>query len=387
MRIVKVRALRYALITGFLFSLHLALISYANSTFAANLFGEDSVGPLFSIASFLALLAHLFWAPKKIARNGTLLFTGLLLLVSIFALTGLSHAIFSIGYAGLFVLYLATNSIILYGFDMIVEHATKNADTGKVRGIYLTVLNFAWMIALLATGRIIDVGGFNLLYLVGAILVFLSLGALYIGGASLNTNKLVPVRLKTNLRRLWNSKNLRSIYLVNFLLQTFYVIMVIFTPLYLTHIKGFSWEEISIIFFVMLAPFVLLQYPLGRIADMRFGEKEILIFGLIVLGLSTLMLSAISSSSVWMWATVLFVTRIGAATVEVMCDSYFFKHVHVDDTGLVSLYRCIAPIAGIVIPIFATIAIAFGGYGQLFSLLGLFCLLAIIPATMIKDTK
>ena len=66
MRIVKVRALRYALITGFLFSLHLALISYANSTFAANLFGEDSVGPLFSIASFLALLAHLFWAPKKI---------------------------------------------------------------------------------------------------------------------------------------------------------------------------------------------------------------------------------------------------------------------------------------------------------------------------------
>ncbi len=387
MRIVQVRALKYALLTGFLFSLHLALISYANSTFAAGLFGEDAVGPLYSISACLALLAHLFWVPKKIARNGTVLFVGLILLISIFSLTGLSHAVFSIGYAGLFVLYLATNSIILYGFDMIVEHASANTSTGRIRGIYLTVLNLAWMIALLATGSILDTGGFSRLYIVGAVLVFLSLLALYRGGISLNSHSMKPARLLEGLRTLIRNKNLSSIYLVNLILQSFYIIMVIFTPLYLTETIGFGWKEVGIIFFVMLSPFVLLQYPLGRIADMRFGEKEILVFGLLVMGLSTIMLTTISTPSIWLWAVTLFTTRIGAATVEVMSDSYFFKHVEASDFGLVSLYRSIAPFAGVIIPILASVIIGISGYHMLFSLLGILCLLGIIPALRFKDTR
>ncbi len=387
MRIVKVRALRYALITGFLFSLHLALVSYANSTFAANLFGEDAVGPLFSLAAFIALMTLLFWAPKKIARNGTLLFVALMLLLSIVVLTGLSGATFNIGYALVFILYLAINSIVLYGFDMIVEHATKNSETGKIRGIYLTVLNLAWMVALIGTGTIIDFGGFRLLYLIGAALVFLSLLALYKGGFMLNSSRLTPVQLRADFHRLIRNKNLSSIYLVNFTLQTFFYIMVIFTPLYLTTIMGFGWKEISIIFFVMLSPFVLLQYPLGRIADMRFGEKEILIFGLIVMGLATLMLTTISTPSIWLWATMLFATRVGAATVEIMSDSYFFKHIDENDTGLVSLYRSISPLAGVIVPLLAAAIIEIFSYGTLFSALGVLCLLAIIPATKIKDTR
>ncbi len=387
MRIVKVRALRYALITGFLFSLHLALVSYANSTFASQLFGENAVGPLFSIAAFISLMALLFWAPRKIAINGSLLFVALLLLISIFALTGLSQATFSIISAALFILYLSHNSLILYGLDMMVEHATDNADTGKIRGIYLTVLNAAWMLALLGTGTILEHGGFNLLYLVGAILVFLSLATLYKAGTMLNTHKLKPIRVGLNFRKIFRSKNLSSIFLVNFLLQTFYIVMVIYTPLYLANTIGFGWREISIIFVVMLSPFVLLQYPLGRIADMRFGEKEILIFGLIVMGLATLMITSIDSPTIWIWAITLLVTRIGAATVEVMSDSYFFKHVSEEDTGLVSVYRAIAPFAGVIIPILGALIIGAFGYLSLFSCLGVLCLLTIIPAARIKDTR
>ncbi len=203
----------------------------------------------------------------------------------------------------------------------------------------------------------------------------------------LNTHKLKPVRVGLNFRRIFRSKNLSSIFLVNFLLQTFYIVMVIYTPLYLANTIGFSWGDISIIFVVMLSPFVLLQYPLGRIADMRFGEKEILIFGLIVIGLATLMITAIDTPSIWIWATTLLVTRIGAATVEVMSDSYFFKHVGEEDTGLVSVYRAIAPLAGVIIPILGALIIGAFGYLSLFSCLGVLCLLAIIPAARIKDTR
>jgi MFS family permease len=386
MRIVKVRALRYALVTGFLFSLHLALVSYANSTFASNLFGEDAVGPLFSIASFLSLLALLFWAPKKIARNGSLLFVALLLLISIFALTGLAQATFGIISALLFILYLSHNSLILYGMDMIVEHSTENSNTGKIRGIYLTINSLAWMLALLATGYIIVRGGFNLLYLIAAGLVFFSLYTLHRGGQILNTHKMPTVRVWHEVKRLLHSRNLSSIFIVNFILQSFFVIMVIFTPLYLSNVIGFSWKEISVIFFVMLSPFVLLQYPLGRIADMRFGEKEILIFGLTVLGIATLMITTIKEPSVWLWATTLLATRIGAATVEVMSDSYFFKHVTEGDAGLVGIYRATTPFAGVIIPLVAGVIISITSYGTLFSLLGVLCLLALIPAFRIKDT-
>ncbi len=387
MRIVKVRALKYALVTGFLFSLHLALVSYANSTFASNLFGPDSVGPLFSIAAFISLLALLFWAPQKIARNGSLLFVAMLLLVSIFALTGLSNATYSILSAGLFILYLSHNSIILYGLDMMVEHSTENKDTGKIRGIYLTVLNTAWMIALIGTGAILNKGGFKLLYLVAAFLVLLSLYTLYKGGLMLNTSKTEPVRLLASLKKVFKNKNYASIYLVNFVLQTFYAVMVIFTPLYLTSVMGFGWQEIGVIFFVMLSPFVLLQYPLGKIADMRFGEKEILIFGLLVMGLATLMIVTIETPSIWLWAVTLLATRIGAATTEVMSDSYFFKHVGEKDTGLVGLYRAVVPLAYFIIPILSAWIISCFGYSALFSSLGILCLIAIIPATRIKDTR
>lgn len=387
MRIVKVRALRYALMTGFLFSLHLALISYANSTFAANLFGADAVGPIFSISACIALLALLFWAPKNIARNGTVLFTALLLLISVFALTGMSQATFSIGYAALFVVYLSHNSVILYGFDMMVEHATKNADTGKIRGLYLTATNLAWMLALIGTGTIIEIGGFSRLYIFGAILVFLSLFTLYRGRHMLNTHKLAPVHVGENLRILGRNKNLKAIYIVNFMLQSFYMVMVIFTPLYLSNIIGFDWKEISLIFFAMLSPFVILQYPLGRIADMRFGEKEMLIFGLGIMGLATIMLSTMATPSIWAWAGILFVTRVGAATVEVMSESYFFKHIDETDTGLVGLYRCVGPLAGIIIPLLASFIIGKYNYATLFSVLGIAMFLTIIPALRIRDTR
>ncbi|MEN9582063.1 MAG: hypothetical protein RL641_17 [Candidatus Parcubacteria bacterium] len=387
MRIVKVRALRFALITGFLFSLHIALVSYANSTFAANLFGEDAVGPLFSIAAFISLLALLFWAPKKIARNGSLLFVALLMLVSIFTLTGLTQATFSIVSALFFIIYLSSNTIIFYGLDMMVEHATKNSDTGKIRGIYLTVLSLAWMLALLGTGAIIERGGFNLLYFVGAVLVFFSLLAVYKGGASLNTRQIGKVQTMTAIKQVLQDKNLSAIYLVNFMLQVFYVVMVIFTPLYLTTVIGFSWKEVGMIFFIMLSPFVFLQYPLGRIADKRFGEKEIMIFGLLILGLATLMIFNMESSSIWIWATVLFATRVGAATVEVMSESYFFKHVNENDTGLIGIYRALAPLAYVIVPMLASWVISNYNYGILYSALGILCLMTIIPASRIKDTR
>jgi MFS family permease len=77
----------------------------------------------------------------------------------------------------------------------------------------------------------------------------------------------------------------------------------------------------------MLLPFVFVQFPLGRLADKKWGEKEILSLGFIIVAIATGLISFISGGSMILWMTILFITRIGAATIEIMCDTYFFKKV------------------------------------------------------------
>jgi MFS family permease len=87
--------------------------------------------------------------------------------------------------------------------------------------------------------------------------------------------------------------------------------MTVYCPIYLHTTIGLSWSEIGVIITVMLLPFVLIELPLGRLADKKYGEKEIMIIGFLILGLSTMGLAFITSTNVWVWAIALLVTRIG----------------------------------------------------------------------------
>jgi len=79
------------------------------------------------------------------------------------------------------------------------------------------------------------------------------------------------------------------------------------------NILGFGWENIGLIFTIMLVPFVLVDFPLGRLSD-KIGEKKLLITGFLITILFTLIIPFISAPLVWIWAIILFGTRLGAAT-------------------------------------------------------------------------
>jgi MFS family permease len=177
--------------------------------------------------------------------------------------------------------------------------------------------------------------------------------------------------------------------LANFLLFFFYSWMTIYTPLYLHKNMGFSWTEIGIIFSIMLLPFVFIQFPLGRLADKKWGEKEILSVGFIVIAIATGLISFINGHSMVLWAIILFITRLGAATIEIMCDTYFFKKVDSLDTNIISFFRMVGPIAYIFGPLLATILFTFFDFKiqYLFLILGLIMLFGLKFSLSIKDTK
>ncbi len=162
--------------------------------------------------------------------------------------------------------------------------------------------------------------------------------------------------------------------------------MVIYTPLHLVHL-GFSWADIGIIFSIMLLPFLFFELPLGPIADKYTGEKEIMAIGFIILGLSTISLSFITSSNLFVWAILLFATRTGASFVEVMSETYFFKQVTGSRIHAISFFRLTRPIALIISPLIASVSILYFGEQYSFIVLGIICLYGLRFVIPIVDTR
>jgi MFS family permease len=89
----------------------------------------------------------------------------------------------------------------------------------------------------------------------------------------------------------------------------------------------------------------------------------------------------------FVWAGILFLSRVGAATIEVMADTYFFKRVTAAKTHLISFNRMARPIAYVVGPIVATILFTVFDTRGLFIFLGFLMLYGLRYSFAIRDVK
>jgi MFS family permease len=90
-----------------------------------------------------------------------------------------------------------------------------------------------------------------------------------------------------------------------------------------------------------------------------------------------------------LWAVILFITRIGASTIEIMCDTYFFKKVDGLNANAISFYRMSGPLAYILGPLLATVMFSFFNFEiqYLFLVLGLIMIFGLGFSLALKDTK
>jgi len=272
-------------------------------------------------------------------------------------------------------------------FDVFLEYYSSDRNTGSIRGVFLTMINIAVLISPAVAGFILTNGDYWKIYSLAAffmLTVFVLLAQHF--------NEFEDVRYDrvpfwNTLREVYRRKNLFNIFMSNILLKFFFAWMVIYMPIYLHEHIGFAWSEIGLMLTIMLLPFVLFEIPAGRLADSRWGEKEFLTIGFLIMGVSTIGLVFISEPIFWIWATALFITRIGASLVEIMTESYFFKHVDATDTNIMGFYRNTRPIAYIIAPLAATLALALFAFKFLFLILGFVMFTGIRYSLALKDTK
>ena len=182
-------------------------------------------------------------------------------------------------------------------------------------------------------------------------------------------------------------RDMRGVFIIDILIQSFYALMIIYTPIYLHNTIGFDWTTIGVLFSIMLIPFVLVGVPEGFLADSGFGEKNIIAGGFLVCGLATLASAIFGDGSAILWAILLFMTRVGAASSDVMSDTYFFKKVNGRDIQKIGIYRTARPIAYVLSSVLATILLAVTNIQGLLVVLGLLMFYGIRVSLSISDVK
>ncbi|MCD5384573.1 MAG: MFS transporter [Candidatus Pacebacteria bacterium] len=373
---------------NFLFGAHVALVVYFHASFLESRgIPATWLGTLFIAGSVLSIIVY-YLLPAALNKLG---------IYKVMALTAIIEFILfiSIGYSQhipsiiiMFILSLGLSRSLSYGLDILLETNTNNeSSTGDGRSSFLTMLNMAFVISPFIAGIVLKTLGFGELYLLSALLLIPFVILLKREFGNFKNPVYEKLKILPTVRSLKSDSSLRNIFIIQFLIRFFFAWMVIYMTIYLNQHIGFSLSSIGIMFSVMLIPFVLLEWPLGHFADKKYGEKEFLIAGFIIVALSSYSISYITTADFALWMVVLFITRIGAAIIEVMNEIYFFKHVNNQDTDTISAFRMLGPLAYIIAPTIGSLLLFFMPIQYLFGLMGIIMLIGIVASTALNDTK
>lgn len=338
----KVRLISFV---AFLLGFFDAFLIYILSAYFSEVSGSDNVG-VFYLTAFTGVLLSLFYLQPLIRRIGKARMLYLSLGITILASAILTQLPTSWLSVIIVLLFIVATNVTWVALDILLESFSSDRLSGRIRGLHLTIMNTGLLLApLLSTITLarFQYAGVFFILLLGYTLIFLIALLGFRNDNAVFQEKLNPWQ---TIRKMLREKNLLRIYHVSLAMEFFYALTIVYTPLHLLTL-GFSWHEIGIIFTIMLLPFVLLQYPIGIIADRRLGEKELLIGSIIIVSLSTALLPFLASQSLFVWGAALFMTRVGIAGIEVLRDSYFYKQIDGDSMDIIAFFRTARPVANI----------------------------------------
>lgn len=374
---------------GLLYTVQNAALSFFASPFLLEIgISESTVGLLFAGAS-LCGLAVLSLFPLLIQYCGArCLFVhgGTLLTVSLFALATSPGVIVSLA----FLLIALLASLLLWSvFDIGLEYTTTNEnETGRTRSIFLTTVNAGFVAVPSIAGFLVTTGGFSTLFV--ALGISTGISTLY-GWYAFPHVPRTPqntLRMAEILDVLVTQPNIRRVFSAQFMLQAFYTFMVVYMPIMLVSTYGLSLQEMSIVFSIAMLAFLIVEPPVGFISDTWLGEKEIMIAGFVILVLSTAALPLLAGASLTAWAALMFTTRVGAASIEITTESYFFKHVNSTNLVQVSAYRMLSALARLVVPLLATFFLTYFSITALpVAIAVCIAIVAIIELPRLQDTR
>lgn len=374
-------------ILGTILAIANALPAYIQSNYLGTMFSITWISIFFAVANFITIFAIIYF-PRLIKRFGNLVTTKVNLFLFVLSLLGMSLAT---NFAAIFVSFIllsVVSNLIWINMDLLVEKFSDDASTGRTRTIYFTAINLGWILAPFLSSVLVQRAGYYWVFIIAAacLVPFFALLINYRRRFKDSYRYKTASILKT-IKGLWKNKNLRGIYFISLLLSIFFSSAVVYIPIYLHQNLGFSWAVLGIMFSFMLLPFLLVEIPAGYLADKYFGEKEMLGIGLGIIIIALFLFFAVKTPDVWIWGSLLFLSRVGAALIEAMRESYFFKLVAADDVPFINFFRTAGPLGYLVGTGVAAIVLLFYPLEYLFIFIALLMSSGFLFLYLIKDTR
>jgi len=368
------------------YAFHYALPLYSESSYLESILPLQWVGIVYSIAALGSLAFTLKigsflnrWSNRRVLMSVAFL-EGVSLLVLAYSTSIAVSIVF-------FTIHIILLSALYVGLNILVESVSKKENTGKVRGVYLTILNVGILTGPFFASQLVG-SGFALLF-IGAALCLVPM--IYILSKNLNhlqEPRYIAPDLFESLEQLRQFKDVQRIVFVQFILELFWIIMIVYGPIYLIQNDIATLATyLGVIIPIILIPFIILPYPLGRLADHKLGEKELLIFGLFLMIFGTGMFALLSVPVLAIYIFALFIARLGASMVEELASSYFYKQVDHSQADLISIFvntRNLALISG---PLIGSVIIYTYSLQTVFFVLVGILMLSLLPIFKLHDTR
>ncbi len=252
-------------------------------------------------------------------------------------------------------LYMVFAVLTWVDLDILLEQSSKDNKTGRIRGLYLSLMNAGYFISPVLSGFLIFKLGFKVMFTASffVMLMIIPLSIIKLDSKD-KKNRQKSVKFISIVRNIKERKEIRTVYWISFLLEFFYASMIIYVPLVLIE-KGFNAQSLGYVFSFMLLPFLLIQYPVGLGLDKGISFSKISAVAFFLMLFSSLGFFVIDQMSIIFWAALLFLGRFGAAAIEVIRDSYFYKCIDHKNIDLITFYRSLRPIAYITVSIIAAV--------------------------------
>lgn len=376
-------------ILSVLFVFHSMVVSYSNSTYMERFATPEVIGTLYTIGSAIAVLAFLFMTRvlRRLGNVRTVIWLAVIeLMMLLFMGLAFTPAITIVA----FVTFLVINPLIFLNIDVFSESliGDNEESTGSKRGLALALMSLASACGPFALGML--AGKENLLdrpYFLAASVFGLFIALVLIHFRAFKDPEYHELKVLSALSYFWSARHMRYVMLMQFLLQVFFAWTVIYMPLYLATQIGLGWDVLGSVIGVGLLAFVVLEYPIGLLADKVYGEKEMMAIGFLILAVSVSWIAFLDSTSFWPWALLMFITRTGASFVEVTCESYFFKHTKGSDANTISFFRLTRPLGFMFGSLLGSAALLFLPFNLIFVVLGLVMAAGLFFVIPIRDTR
>ncbi|MEK7063159.1 MAG: MFS transporter [Patescibacteria group bacterium] len=357
------------------------------STFLSQFMPEDQVGLAFSLSAAVSLV-FLLIAPRIFARFRTHRVLIAAAATGAFGLVMLSFVETATTAVLFFIISWVSGWIVALALDVILEKIVglEETSTGMARGLFLTASNMAVLISSIIIAVTLTNGDYWRVFLLAAAAFALC------GYLALNYYATIPhvatrtVRIMDAIQTLSHNRSLLGAVVAQFLLQLIFVTSAVFIPLYLHNHLGWSWSAIGTIFALNMLPFVIFQLPIGWVADHYTGEKEFMLLGTMIAGVSYLALASGFETAFAIGAIIVLI-HIGGAILEISAESFFFKQVNAGDSNLISFYRTLRQGAAILAPLIGSLVLATAPFSAAFLTFGIIIILGSFGLLLVRDTR